>query len=447
MKGLNLGLKVMKRLFVVFLVLGFLVNLSVYASIGKDDKDSTIGNWLTNNLKDSGNFVTNAYSNVINLVHKTTGSLKKTAYKKMQSIMNSEIVISLLGLIIFFWLYKLLKNGGNISKEEIYKALTFCIIFAFVYVILNSITAFEEVMNMFKLPSRMLQEVFGGQDFVKNALVNVFGKPFMETFNVFVALYNNYTDKVSFFGTQYLTGIPFSFALMCLYMLYILVALAVMIGVVVMQTYSIFLEGIYTAFAPIVILLLLIPQTKSIFFAWVKSYIGITLYIPLSGIAIKILSANPAKMPIGDEAIYALFIFSMTGLLLAVLAVSILSKIPTWISELLGVANQGVGMGGAIGMARMAGDGVGKAAMQGFSAQKGVANIAGKGLGAVGKGLGNFGNNLMSQTQTGQKLSSMASNASSAIKNSTVGQKMSQMKDGFNSKAQWFTNKMPPPKK
>lgn len=259
--------------------------------------------------------------------------------------------------------------------------------------------------------------VFGGQDFTKNALVNVFGKPFMETFNVFVALYNDYTNSISFFGTQYLTGIPFSGALMCLYMLYILVALATIIGVVIMQSYSIFLEGIYTSFAPIVMLLLLIPQTKGIFFAWLKSYIGITLYLPLSGIAIKILAANPAQIPTGSEAIYSLFIFSMTGLLLAVLALSILSKIPTWISELLAVGNQGVGMGGAISMAKMAGDGLGK-----------VANNT------VGKAAGNFlnaGGSMLSGKGAGGKAKSALSSAASMATGGMIS------KEGFNAAGKW----------
>ena len=428
----------MKRLLLAFVVLGFLLNSSAYAEIET---------WFSQNLKTNGNFIVNGYNNVMKLVQKTTGALKNTAYNKMHNIMNSEIIISLLVLIVFFWLYKLLKNGGSIGKEEIYKALTFCIIFILVYVILNSKGAFNEVMSMFKLPSKMLQEVFGGQGSTENALVKVFGEPFLATFKVFIKIYTDFTDNVSLWTTQYILGIPVSTALLTLYLLYILVALAVILGVVVIQSYSIFLEGIYTSFAPIVMLLLLIPQTKGIFFAWLKSYIGITLYVPLSGIAIKILAANPSPLPIGADAIYSLFIFSITGLLLAVLAISILSKIPTWIGELLGVANQGVGMGGAISMAKTAGHGLGQAATKAFSAQKGAANMTGKGLGAIGKGLGNLGSNLMSQTATGQKLSSMASNASSAVKNSAVGQKISQMKDGFTAKAQWFTTKMPPPKK
>lgn len=435
----------MKKLFLIFAILGMFLNQGALANIDKDSKDDNkIALWFKENLKDGGNFIVEGYNNVMNLVHKTTGALKNSAYKKMHDFMNSGIIYTLIALIVCFWLIKLMKNGGEISKEEIYKAIMFVVVFTIIYVILNSKTAFNEVMNMFKLPSYLMQSIFEGQDSLNNSLEKVFGEPFMKTFEVYMSIYADFTNRVDLWTAQYIVGIPFSTALIGLYLLYILVALAVMLGVVVIQSYSIFLEGIYTAFAPIVIFLLLIPQTKSIFFAWLKSYIGITMYVPLSGIAIQILAANPSKLATGTEAIYSLFIFSITGLLLAVLAITVLSKIPTWISELLNVSNQGVGMGGAIGMAKMAGHGLGQAGMQAFAAQKGAANMAGKGLGAVGKGLGNFGSNLMSQTQTGQKLSSMASNASSAVKNSAAAQKMAQMKDGFTAKAQWFTTKMPP---
>lgn len=53
---------------------------------------------------------------------------------------------------------------------------------------------------------------------------------------------------------------------------------------------------------------------------------------------------------------------------------------PTWISELLGVANQGVGMGGALGMLKTAGMGVGSAMMgYGGGLVKNLSSSFGKG--------------------------------------------------------------------
>ena len=158
---------------------------------------------------------------------------------------------------------------------------------------------------------------------------------------------------------------------MSIYLLYLVIALAVSVAVAIMHLYSTFLAGIYLTFLPIVISLIIIPQTKALFGAWVKSFVGITAYIPLSNIALNILNANPAKASVTGEvtssAMQAVFIYSLTGILLGIASILILYKIPTWISELLGVANQGVGAGGVIGMARSAADGLSKASMSRLS--------------------------------------------------------------------------------
>ena len=137
------------------------------------------------------------------------------------------------------------------------------------------------------------------------------------------------------------------------------------------------MAGIYLVFLPIVISLVPIPQTKAMFGAWVKAFIGITAYIPLSNIALNILNANPAKISIAgnidSSAMNAVFIYSFSGILLGIASICILIKIPTWISELLGVANQGVGAGGVIGMVKTGADGLSKATMSKISP---LANIA-----------------------------------------------------------------------
>ena len=118
--------------------------------------------------------------------------------------------------------------------------------------------------------------------------------------------------------------------------------------------------------------LLLISKTRGIFFAWVKAFIGITMYIPLSMIPITILTGINDMMTADGENIWInTMYYSFLGLVFVVICYGLLSKIPTWISELLGTANQGVGAGGALGMLKTAGMGLGAAAI-GYG--KGIAN-------------------------------------------------------------------------
>lgn len=411
----------MKKFLMIFAILAMFLNSNAYAA--KNDGDNNDKNemaeWSNSILKNTLSFVSDSYNNIYRLTKNTTQSIVGTAWQKMSDFMNSAVIYTLVALIVCIWLVKLMQNGGEISKQEIYKAVVFVVIFAIVYAILGSKAVFNEVMRMFQLPSYLMQSIFGGQDTVQQALTKVFAQPFMETFNIFTSFYASFTEKIDWiFGTEYLAGIPFAFGIISMYLFYILIALAVIIAVIVIQVYSIFLTGIYQCFAPIVIFLLLIPQTKQIFFAWLKSYIGITLYVPLSTLAIKILSANPITVSSSDfiQLTQQVFTFSLTGLLLAVLAITLLSKMPIWINELLSVGNQGVGMGGAIGLAKSAGNAVGsfakKTALNPTRAMTGNMLEAGK--------------TALKGDSIAQKLGNFASSAASIGSLGTIS------KDGFN---------------
>lgn len=80
--------------------------------------------------------------------------------------------------------------------------------------------------------------------------------------------------------------------------------------------------------------------------------------------------------------------YTLVGIICCIIGIMILYKMPTWISELLGVANQGVGAGGALGMLKAGGTGLGAVAM-GYG--KGiVSSMSGKSAGGkIGMGVAN----------------------------------------------------------
>ena len=358
----------MKKLLLAFVVLGFLVNLG-YAETEDLQTGGTIGSWVQDKMKLGASAIGIAYDSIMSLAQNTTGSLVSRAYKGISYIYNNVISV-LLGLIAFFWLFKHLKTS-TISKEELFKAMVWIIIFVIVYALLNSRAAYDEVASWFFIPQHILNSIFGGQVNVSSNLIKIFGDPLLKTFTLGFNVYGDFTSSISLLKFQYIAGIPITQAIMSIYLLYLVIALAVSVAVAIMHLYSTFLAGIYLTFLPIVISLIIIPQTKALFGAWVKSFVGITAYIPLSNIALNILNANPAKASVTGEvtssAMQAVFIYSLTGILLGIASILILYKIPTWISELLGVANQGVGAGGVIGMARSAADGLSKASMSRLS--------------------------------------------------------------------------------
>lgn len=358
MKGVNLGLKVIKRLFAVFLVLGALMSVEAWGNTTFAQRQAQIENTT---------FVKNAYNSALSTTQKVCKRLLSQSYKNISSIFNNIISI-LIATIAVFWLFKHLKTG-TISREEVYKALMFVIVFVFVYVLLNSKNAYDSFINLFYIPQHLASAALStGGGNTAEQLNQAFIMPY-DTYNKaekvgYETLLEFYGIILEKLGIGHLLSFLHSKMGLFFYALYVLLLTILIIAIIIMHIYSTFLSFIYAAFLPIMIPLLLIPQTKAIFFAWVKAFIGITMYVPLSMIPITILTGINDMMTADGENIWInTMYYSFLGLVFVVICYGLLSKIPTWISELLGTANQGVGAGGALGMLKTAGMGIGAAAL------------------------------------------------------------------------------------
>ena len=348
-------------------------------------------------------FVAETYNMLINFTFDLTKRLISKSYSAISSIFNNVISI-LLAVIAFFWLFKQIKTG-TISKEELFKAMIWVITFVIVYALLNSKAAFNEFIQMFFIPQHLVSSalsVSGGN--TAQQLNSAFVKPFIILSQIPSVVIDYYTSQQSWWEIldalgSLLMGISTAGITALIFLLYIICNLIVVIAVIIMHMYSIFSSSIYIAFLPLMIPLLLIPQTKAIFFAWVKSFIGITMYLPLSMIGVAIIN-ECANMIIQRGAyntinvIGNIGLYTLLGIISCIIAILLLYKIPTWISELLGVANQGVGAGGALGMMKTAGLGLGaygkgvasnilNSKSAGTAAARTLGNIATGGLGGV----------------------------------------------------------------
>ena len=358
MKGVNLGLKVMKRLFAVFLVLGALMSVEAW---GADNKTNS-GNPVESSKKET-TFVADTYNQMISLAQEVTLNLVSNSYKSVSSIFNNVISL-LLATIAFFWLFKHLKNG-TISREEVFKALIFVIVFVIVYVLLNSKAAFEGIASVLNIPQHLVKSALAMEDGnVAQRLNRAFYKPYALLYEIAPEILDYYWNGASGVGESILAvfvGVTTGGAMTLVYGIFIVMNLILVIAIIIIQMYATFLGGIYLIFLPLTIPLLLIPQTKGIFFACVKSYIGITMYVPLSMLPISILNSATQIFTAQDYNFLIMKIpyYTLVGIISCIIGILLLYKMPTWISELLGVANQGVGAGGALGMMKVAGMGLG----------------------------------------------------------------------------------------
>lgn len=385
----------MKRLFVAFLLIGFFANLSAW---GNDETPTDI----TQSMSKDTSFVAKVYNELNSMTYRICKDLMNGAYSSIRTIFNNVISI-LLGLIAFFWLFKHLKSG-TISREEVFKALIFIIVFVIVYVLFNSQGAYNEFKNLFNIPQKIVKAALSsaiGISDVGEAMNYAMTKPILLTFDLIPKSFWNFVETHDWYKFQYVVAPSFTSIVLIVYAIYLIFLTIVVISVIIMILYSTFLSCIYLIFLPITIPLLLIPQTKGIFFACVKSYIGITMYVPLTFIPISIINTTTKSMTTDSNILLgSLLFYTLLGIITCIIAIMLLKKIPSWISELLGVADQGVGMGGALGMLKTAGMGVGAAAMGAGKAL--VSSMSGKSTaGKIGMGLANIATGGMASMGVG----------------------------------------------
>lgn len=385
----------MKRLFMAFLLIGFFANLSAWG----EDKTPTD---ITQSMSKDTSFVAKVYNELNSMTYRICKDLMNGAYSSIRTIFNNVISI-LLGLIAFFWLFKHLKTG-TISREEVFKALIFIIVFVIVYVLFNSQGAYNEFKNLFNIPQKIVKAALSsaiGISDVGEAMNYAMTKPILLTFDLIPKSFWNFVETHDWYKFQYVVAPSFTSIVLIVYAIYLIFLTIVVISVIIMILYSTFLSCIYLIFLPITIPLLLIPQTKGIFFACVKSYIGITMYVPLTFIPISIINTTTKSMTTDSNILLgSLLFYTLLGIITCIIAIMLLKKIPSWINELLGVADQGVGMGGAIGMLKTAGMGVGAAAMGAGKAL--VSSMSGKSTaGKIGMGLANIATGGMASMGVG----------------------------------------------
>lgn len=147
------------------------------------------------------------------------------------------------------------------------------------------------------------------------------------------------------------------------------------------------------------------------------------MYIPLSMIPLGIIN-KMSKVIVensGTVFLHKLAFLTILGIISCIIAIIVLTKIPTWISELLGVANQGVGAGGALGMMK----------------------TAGMGLGAYGKGVAsNILNSKSGSTAAWRTLGNIATGGLGGVLSQSKTAVKGMTKDGFTSIGKHLNSKI-----
>jgi len=153
--------------------------------------------------------------------------------------------------------------------------------------------------------------------------------------------------------------------------------------------FSIFLSNIIISLLPFVIPTLVFKKTESVFFAWIKLYISISLYAPftiLFGLVSVHVATYTMSVAPAIQNDFGANVGEIIGLVIAQCLIAIgVFKIPNIVNQLIGSSNEGGSLTSGVGTVSAGG-----AIMSTFAKFTGL-NILGKG---AAKGLTNYAKNM-----------------------------------------------------
>lgn len=388
-----------------------------------------------------------AYNIINEQVKSATGQLVGATFSYTQSLLFNGVAYTIIGLIVMFWLLQRLKD--NFPKDQLWKAFVWICITAFIFGIFSSKAAYNEFVGWLEIPFLYVNEicssVSGG-----GGIASKFGKIYNTMVQYKQQMYEYVTTTPSLKKEWGDSSIPFISAVMntirdvtfniyifpyyivWLFIIIMLIACAAMILVTTLTS------GILLAIAPIVIPLIIIPQTRQYFFSWLKLYISIKMYQPLAllllGLAtqsINLLTKNEAKT-IWENTMSNCF----PSICMCLIAIYTVQKIPNWVQSIMGASDGGGGASAAGAMMSP----VGKAGALATGGALAAAGAGGKGL---GNGLSKIGDALSKKGTVGKLAGSAFHAAGSATRKASGGNAFRKNADGTfqNKGAEWMAKK------
>ncbi|SQC36280.1 Type IV secretory pathway, TrbL components [Helicobacter fennelliae] len=315
---------------------------------------------------------------IVNIVNGSSIELMKNVYAGCADVYVSSIAYTLFGLSIVMWGF--LKIRGDWSRNDLFKAMIFCLIFIIVQASLSSFENYQTALNIFKIPSYWFNagvSAFSGGSFDLEGMVNLQ----MNTINTnFGYMYDEggITDPMPWI----LAG------------LYWLIGMAFLIILIVMTVLSQFMANIILSLGALVFPLVIWQQTKSIFFSWLKLYISLSLWSPfallLSGIPTSVMQNIQQGNILGASG-EALTYTALISIVLMLFSIFLLTKIPSWVSTIIGSADSsgsGSGLAGLAAGSMLAATRAMKGGAAGITSKLEGGSLGNSILGGIGQAIG-----------------------------------------------------------
>ena len=362
------------------------------------------------------------FKTALNEMANATEKLLGLTFSAGHHLFFNGVSYCFVGLVAMFWLLKRLHKGG-IDREDAYSALVWITIVCFVYTIMHDSSTYYSFLRFLDLPMQYVSSITAGYFQAGNNTAETLGKGFDNLNGIIGIIYKNTmlvlkeaevnrNTITPDFISLWLDRIQAAIMLIwwwIMYLFFVILILAIACIVFINK----FMATIILSLAPIVIPLLIIAPLRAYFFSWLKLYISYSLYAPIAMVigsfpfsiidnytknAIQIIDLIKGVSFEELANNYSIQFFQpVSGIIVSTIALLILSKVPSWVNQILGTQNS---------------DGVGLAPLKAAGA---LAMTAGIGTIAARIGgstmLSSIGKGLLESTPFGRTLGSTLSKA------------------------------------
>ncbi|TNB63265.1 type IV secretion system protein [Campylobacter helveticus] len=317
-------------------------------------------------------------------------------YEGTSALIHNTMSYTIVLTTILVWLILRLKNGYP-SKDEMFSAGKWLLLVLFIYAVFYSYESYKGFASLFLLPANWVKTIvtyamgLQGGDFI-NTLSQSSDK-IQEVCRDLMKEIEKDNTGIFTIGEDFL--ITFAIIGCFWFWIYVAIVYIALFGGLLIITGATFITILLLCASPILIPFILYRSTRAYFFSYLKLVISYSLYPSIALIIISIVTSsindfgNQAGKPSVAKQIYdETFAFCFPLILITILGIYFLTKIPNWVSQIMGV--QGLdagGTGAGLSVAKTAGMATGVGL--GTGAVKGVAGaISGyKGAGGGLKGL------------------------------------------------------------
>ena len=369
-----------------------------------------------------------------NIIQDTIRDLMQKIFENVRNIIHGTVTYTILGCALMLWCLNQLKNGYP-TREEMWKVGKWVVMACLILAIFSSYDVFKAFVEYLTIPASWvvtsLDGIFSSQMDGKNIseiaislfndIARICSVGFEKTANEFYKQQKSWwsPDGITYLNSYIKTAIwmvPTWLMAMLFYFLGICFVAIIM--------FSSFMATLLLCFSPILVPFISLPFLKPYFFSWLKLWITYTLIAPIAMLVISIATQSISEISSKQDAQIGEIIWNghqwvtfITPMITAIMCLYLLTKIPTWLGQILavqGVESKGLGMGAAtasaIGGATMAGAAAKTLGTGNFGSTFMRALPGGTTTGALGgqavKGLGTLGGKVGAGMQSlGQTIS------------------------------------------